>query len=93
MAKSKNHSTHHKNRKDHRNGIKKAVVHKKTSSKGVELGFARNQRYARIGTEVQRYVRGDMQEVKAHKNPRQPLKTIVAAAKAKLAAKKAASKK
>ncbi|EGC33060.1 hypothetical protein DICPUDRAFT_56684 [Dictyostelium purpureum] len=93
MAKSKNHSTHHKNRKDHRNGIKKPVVHKKTGFKGVELSFARNQRYARIGTEVKRYVRGDLQEQKPHRNPRQPLKAIVAAAKSKLAAKKATAKK
>ncbi|KAF2076202.1 hypothetical protein CYY_002502 [Polysphondylium violaceum] len=93
MAKSKNHSTHHQERKNHRNGIKKPVVHRVTSKKGMELTFARNQRYARIGTEVPRYVRGDLQEVKPHAAPRQPLKVIVEAAKAKMVAKKAAAKK
>ncbi|KYQ90284.1 hypothetical protein DLAC_08887, partial [Tieghemostelium lacteum] len=89
-AKSKNHSTHHKNRKDHRNGIKKPVVHKKTSSKGMEPGFVLNARYARIGQEPKRYVRGDLQEVKPHRNPRPSHKAMAEARKAK---KVAAQKK
>eukprot|EP01132_Coremiostelium_polycephalum_P004197 gene4197-5252_t len=86
MAKSKNHSTHHKNRKDHRNGIKKPVVHRKTSQKGMDTVFVRNQRYARVNTPVKRYIRGDLQEVKPHRNPRKSFKTICAEQKA--AAKK-----
>ncbi|EFA78063.1 S60 ribosomal protein L29 [Heterostelium album PN500] len=83
MAKSKNHSTHHRNSKEHRNGIKKPVVHAKTSSKGLDTKFARNQRYARIGVKPERYVRGDMQEQKPHKNPRKSVKQILADLKAK----------
>jgi large subunit ribosomal protein L29e len=35
MAKSKNHTAHNQSRKNHRNGIKKPVRHKYTSTKGV----------------------------------------------------------
>jgi hypothetical protein len=35
MAKSKNHTAHNQSRKNHRNGIKKPVQHKYTSTKGV----------------------------------------------------------
>lgn len=35
MAKSKNHTAHNQSRKNHRNGIKKPVKHKYTSTKGV----------------------------------------------------------
>eukprot|EP01133_Synstelium_polycarpum_P015417 gene15417-18284_t len=88
MAKSKNHSTHHKNRKDHRNGIKKPKVFAKTSSKGMDTKFVRNQRYARIGTKPARYVRGDMQEQKPHKNPRPSFASLRAARAQKTAVSK-----
>ena len=42
MAKSKNHTAHNQNRKDHRGGIKKPHKHKYTSRKGVRA--ARNRR-------------------------------------------------
>jgi hypothetical protein len=35
MAKSKNHTAHNQSKKNHRNGIKKPVKHKYTSTKGV----------------------------------------------------------
>lgn len=47
MAKSKNHSTHHQNRKDHRNGIYKPKRHTKQSMKGVDQKLLRNLKYAR----------------------------------------------
>jgi len=46
MAKAKNHSTHHKNRKDHRNGIKKPQVFPERSLKGMYPPFVKNQRFA-----------------------------------------------
>ncbi|XP_078446850.1 large ribosomal subunit protein eL29z-like [Wolffia australiana] len=47
MAKSKNHTAHNQSRKAHRNGIKKPRRHPKTSTKGMDPKFLRNQRYAR----------------------------------------------
>jgi large subunit ribosomal protein L29e len=47
MAKSKNHTAHNQSRKDHRNGIKKPVKHKYTSTKGMDPKFLRNQVRAR----------------------------------------------
>ncbi|GAM18755.1 hypothetical protein SAMD00019534_019300 [Acytostelium subglobosum LB1] len=88
MAKAKNHSTHHQNSKEHRNGIKKPIVHRKTSSKGMDTKFVRNQKFARVGVKAKRYVRGDLQEQKPHKNPRKSAKAIVSELKAKQAAAK-----
>lgn len=50
MAKSKNHTSHNQNKKDHRNGVKKVPRHRYPSTKGVDQKFKRNQKYARIGT-------------------------------------------
>ncbi|CAA6654390.1 unnamed protein product [Spirodela intermedia] len=47
MAKSKNHTAHNQSFKAHRNGIKKPRRHRKTSTKGMDPKFLRNQRYAR----------------------------------------------
>lgn len=47
MAKSKNHSTHHQNRKDHRNGIYKPKKLLKQSMKGVDQKFLKNLKYSR----------------------------------------------
>lgn len=47
MAKSKNHSTHHQNRKDHRNGIHKPKRFTKQSMKGVDQKLLRNLKYSR----------------------------------------------
>merc|ERR1712205_61922 len=47
MAKSKNHTNHNQNRKAHRNGIKKPKEYKYKSTKGMEIKFRRNQRYAK----------------------------------------------
>lgn len=47
MAKSKNHSTHHQNRKDHRNGLYKPKKSRKESMKGVDQKFLKNLKYSR----------------------------------------------
>ncbi|KAK4773157.1 hypothetical protein SAY87_028176 [Trapa incisa] len=47
MAKSKNHTAHNQSYKAHKNGIKKPRRHSKTSTKGMDPKFLRNQRYAR----------------------------------------------
>lgn len=47
MAKSKNHSTHHQNRKDHRNGIYKPKTNTKASMKGVDQKLLKNLKYSR----------------------------------------------
>lgn len=47
MAKSKNHSTHHQNRKDHRNGIHKPKRHTKESMKGVDQKLLKNLKFSR----------------------------------------------
>ncbi|XP_076313602.1 ribosomal protein L29 [Tachypleus tridentatus] len=47
MAKTKNHTNHNQNRKDHRNGIYKPKGHRKPSMKGVDPKFLRNLRFAR----------------------------------------------
>ncbi|CAO3689812.1 unnamed protein product [Rhizopus microsporus] len=51
MAKSKNHTNHNQNKKAHRNGIKKPVIHKYRSQKSLDAKFLRNQRFAKKGTE------------------------------------------
>ena len=47
MAKSKNHTNHNQNRKNHRNGIKKPRKQTHTSLKGVDPKFLKNQRFAK----------------------------------------------
>lgn len=47
MAKSKNHTNHNQNKKNHRNGIKKPRSHRFPSTRGVDQKFLRNQRYAK----------------------------------------------
>jgi len=47
MAKSKNHTTHHQSRKNHRNGIKRPQTHKYRPLKGMDPKFLRNQRFAK----------------------------------------------
>lgn len=47
MAKSKNHTNHNQNRKDHRNGIKKPTRYRNESTRGMNQKFLRNQRYAK----------------------------------------------
>ena len=47
MAKSKNHSTHHQNRKDHRNGIYKPKKSRKQSMKGVDQKLVKNLKYSK----------------------------------------------
>ncbi|TKR82886.1 hypothetical protein L596_016558 [Steinernema carpocapsae] len=49
MAKSKNTSHHHQNRKDHRNGIKRPRKQRFLSMKGVDQKFLRNLRFAKKG--------------------------------------------
>jgi large subunit ribosomal protein L29e len=46
MAKSKNHSTHNQNHKNHRNGIKKPQRQKFASLKCVNAKYLRNRRRA-----------------------------------------------
>ncbi|GLH13761.1 hypothetical protein R5R35_009562 [Gryllus longicercus] len=47
MAKSKNHTNHNQNRKDHRNGIKKPRRFRHESTLGVDPKFLRNLRYSK----------------------------------------------
>ena len=47
MAKSKNHTNHNQNKKNHRNGIKKPKTGRYASNVGVDQKFLRNQRYAK----------------------------------------------
>ncbi|KAI1717094.1 ribosomal l29e protein family domain-containing protein [Ditylenchus destructor] len=47
MAKSKNHTNHNQNRKDHRNGIHKPQRQRYQSMKGVDPKFLRNLRFAK----------------------------------------------
>nr|ACV20951.1 large subunit ribosomal protein 29 [Diplogasteriana schneideri] len=47
MAKSKNHTSHNQNRKDHRNGIKKPIKQRYLSMKGVDPKFLKNLRFAK----------------------------------------------
>ncbi|VVC36703.1 Ribosomal protein L29e [Cinara cedri] len=49
MAKSKNHTNHNQNRKDHRNGIKRPKKFRHESRRGVCQKFLRNQKYALKG--------------------------------------------
>ncbi|CAH0388642.1 unnamed protein product [Bemisia tabaci] len=49
MAKSKNHTNKNQNRKDHRNGIKKAKKHRYISTRGVDHKFLRNLKYSKKG--------------------------------------------
>ncbi|RTG83019.1 large subunit ribosomal protein L29e [Schistosoma bovis] len=47
MAKSKNHTSHNQNRKQHRNGIHKPKKQRYPSLKGVDPKFLRNMRFAK----------------------------------------------
>nr|ACV20957.1 large subunit ribosomal protein 29 [Diplogasteroides magnus] len=47
MAKSKNHTSHNQNRKDHRNGIKRPKKQRYMSMKGVDPKFLKNLRFAK----------------------------------------------
>jgi large subunit ribosomal protein L29e len=47
MAKSKNHTNHNQNKKQHRNGIKRPKAHRYPSLKGVDPKFLRNMRFAK----------------------------------------------
>ncbi|OQV24215.1 hypothetical protein BV898_01759 [Hypsibius exemplaris] len=47
MAKSKNHTSHNQNRKDHRNGIHRPKTERFMSKKGVDPKFLRNLRFVR----------------------------------------------
>lgn len=47
MAKSKNHTAHNQNRKDHRNGIHRPKKQRKQSMKGVDQKLLRNMRFSR----------------------------------------------
>ncbi len=49
MAKSKNHTSHNQNKKNHRNGIKKAKRFRKLSMTGMDRKFMRNMRFAKKG--------------------------------------------
>mmetsp|Transcript_34007 Transcript_34007/g.87189 ORF Transcript_34007/g.87189 Transcript_34007/m.87189 type:complete len:104 (+) Transcript_34007:93-404(+) len=49
MAKSKNHTGHNQNYKNHRNGIKKQRRPRKMSMEGMNCRFVRNQAFAKRG--------------------------------------------
>ena len=46
MAKSKNHTSHNQNKKNHRNGIKKPHKQRYESLKGSDLKYRKNRRFA-----------------------------------------------
>ncbi|XP_050440398.1 60S ribosomal protein L29 [Adelges cooleyi] len=86
MAKSKNHTNHNQNRKDHRNGIKRPKKYRHESRRGVCQKFLRNQKYA---------LKGNLptEEQIARANERREKKTALLAKFAEIKSKKAASKK
>jgi len=47
MAKSKNHTNHNQNKKQHRNGIHRPKSQRYPSLKGVDPKFLRNMRFAK----------------------------------------------
>nr|ABW23228.1 ribosomal protein rpl29 [Eurythoe complanata] len=47
MAKSKNHTSHNQNRKQHRNRIRRPKSNRYPSLKGVDPKFLRNMRFAK----------------------------------------------
>ncbi|CAN8001359.1 unnamed protein product, partial [Ixodes hexagonus] len=47
MAKTKNHTNHNQNRKDHRNGIKRPKKGSHLSMRGVDPKFLKNLRFSR----------------------------------------------
>jgi len=49
MAKSKNHTGHNQNYKNHRNGIKKQRRPRRMSMEGMNCRFVRNQAFAKRG--------------------------------------------
>jgi len=51
MAKSKNHSTHHQSRKDHRNGIIRPKVFPERNTTGMNQKYRRNLRHVRAGNQ------------------------------------------
>lgn len=51
MAKSKNHTAHNQNFKDHRNGIKKPKSFRKTPRKGMDTKFVVNQKFCLKGVQ------------------------------------------
>ncbi|GMH95134.1 hypothetical protein TL16_g13085, partial [Triparma laevis f. inornata] len=56
MVKSKNTCHHNNSAKAHRTGIKKAKKQKKSSTKGMDPKFLRNQRFAKKYTNSKRVV-------------------------------------
>ncbi|EFC45499.1 ribosomal protein L29-like protein [Naegleria gruberi] len=50
MAKSKNHTGQHEQKKNHRNGIKKQRKERKATSKGLYRPWKTNSKYAKKGT-------------------------------------------
>nr|ACV20961.1 large subunit ribosomal protein 29 [Rhabditoides inermis] len=52
MAKSKNHTAHNQNRKDHRNGIKKPKKERYVSMKGVDQKYVKNLKFSRKGSMI-----------------------------------------
>ena len=54
MAKSKNHTAHNQSKKNHRNGIRKAMKSKVKSKKGQDQKMVRNSRFAVRGNIAKR---------------------------------------
>ncbi|CAF0732435.1 unnamed protein product [Didymodactylos carnosus] len=54
MAKSKNHTNHNQNRKDHRNGIKRPQSQRFPSLKGVDPKYIRNLKFTKKHNRVAR---------------------------------------
>ncbi|XP_050543756.1 60S ribosomal protein L29 [Daktulosphaira vitifoliae] len=86
MAKSKNHTNHNQNRKDHRNGIKRPKKFRHESRRGVCQKFLRNQKYA---------LKGNLstEEQIARANERREKKLALKTKFAEIKKKNAASKK
>ncbi|UJR16265.1 hypothetical protein I4U23_003172 [Adineta vaga] len=54
MAKSKNHTNHNQNRKDHRNGIKRPISQRFPSLSGVDPKYVRNLKFTKHHNHVAR---------------------------------------
>ncbi len=79
MAKSKNHTNHNQNRKDHRNGIKMPKRFRKESMRGVDPKLLRNLKFARKGNKS----RVELAAIRKERGIDQPAKLNKTAPKAK----------
>uniref|UniRef100_A0A0N5AJV0 60S ribosomal protein L29 n=1 Tax=Syphacia muris TaxID=451379 RepID=A0A0N5AJV0_9BILA len=68
MAKSKNHTNHNQNRKDHRNGIKRPKKHRFMSMEGVDKKFLRNLKFAKKHNRKHQNIKKSVEETKRRRH-------------------------